>query len=971
VKKLADSQQEAWDWSDAGWTYDQALAIIALTAAGHPEEASQLLNGLQYLQNSDGSWFFSYMTSATSETIDAWATTDEATLYDGTTCLTVPVASPNGYPDELEKRVCWDEVHDDVILDQIGPWLLEDHESTPSPQTETLLPDRIKYRTYDFRKYLGANAWVVMAANLYELYTGDDSYRPMALDALDWITSYQDLDQGRPTYGGVAMGRVWRRDLVTDTLETTYGFLDWDIYVAEHNFDAYAALRGMGLLTGNTRHFEKAELIKSFLLRELWAPHVDTEDHPEVDPAKIDNYFFPGINMTEPLTPQGVLDTSCIYLDGLSWSNLALGPRTKVLDKDGVTSTLELALDYAEATMVVTDATIFTGTGYMVTGIDGFKESTCSPDLVWSEGSEGMVAAYYLAGGAENQAKAGYYHAETASYMMPNGGVPYSNKPARPSDPYWNWTDANSIAGTAWFLFNEPWPRLNPFQPWSTRYVARSGLDEGECLDREEPCLTVQYAVDTAVEGDVVKVAAGRYDGVQARAVPPGYVNPPASGTITQVVYLSKTLSIQGGYTTTNWTEPAPDTYRTILDAQDGGRVLFIHGAISPTIEGLRITGGNANLLGGGTARHHGGGVYVIDAAPTFSSTEVISNSAGDMGFGGGIYFSYCPDVTLTRSTIRDNTAWQVGGLYFDRSPRATLIDSDISSNEARRVGPNTSGMKPFGGIRFSHSDDAVLIANTITGNRAANRCGGVCFDGGNNALLQGNIITGNSSGSPGFGPSSHGGGLLFVSSSGVRLIGNTISSNHTYGHGGGIYQERSEMVLINNVIAENELYTSTNFTPSGSALYFAGDSQQLLHNTFARNSGGDGSGIYITDIFGSFGTARLTNTIIATHAVAISVTAGSEATVDGVLWWDNGENTSADDWITITHAYTGNPRFVDPDGGDYHIGPGSAAIDRGVDSGIGHDMDGEPRPGCIGYDLGADEYGWCVYLPLIMRNVP
>ncbi len=469
VEKLADSNQEPLDWSDSGWIYDQALVVMALTAAGHYQEARQVLNGLQYLQNDDGSWFFSYMTMATDEMIQEWIETDELTLYDGNTCLTEAIAITNGYPDELEKRACWDVTHDLPHVDQIGPWILEDYTGAPSPQTKTLLPDKIKYRTYDFRKFMGTNAWVIMAVNFYETRTGDDSYRQMALNGLDWIESHRDTEDANPTYGGLAMGRVWHWWRVTDTITTTYGFTDWSIYVAEHNFDAYSAYRGMGQVTGDSTYTQTAEKIKEFTLRELWAPVVDTNVHTEVNPADIDNVFFPGINMDDPTKPQGIIDT-CIYLDGQSWSILALGPETQVLDKDGLTTTLDIALDFLDQTMLVTNAAIFSGTGYMVTGIDGYKDNNCSVDndkLVWSEGSEGVVAARYFISGTDNIAAADYYHAETASYMMANGGVPYSTLPVNPSDPLWNWTDTNSIAGAAWFYFNEPCLRLNPFQTWA------------------------------------------------------------------------------------------------------------------------------------------------------------------------------------------------------------------------------------------------------------------------------------------------------------------------------------------------------------------------------------------------------------------------------------------------------------------------------------------------------------------------
>jgi len=110
-----------------------------------------------------------------------------------------------------------------------------------------------------------------------------------------------------------------------------------------------------------------------------------------------------------------------------------------------------------------------------------------------------------------------------------------------------------------------------------------------------------------------------------------------------------------------------------------------------------------------------------------------------------------------------------------------------------------------------------------------------------------------------------------------------------------------------------------------------------------------------------------LTNTIIASQTVGISMSSpitwplgnmavwyDNEATFDGVLWHDNEANTGGTGAITITHAYTGNPAFA-PDG--YHLTAASAAIDQGVNAGVPTDVDGQPRPYGLGYDLGADEF--------------
>jgi hypothetical protein len=170
---------------------------------------------------------------------------------------------------------------------------------------------------------------------------------------------------------------------------------------------------------------------------------------------------------------------------------------------------------------------------------------------------------------------------------------------------------------------------------------------------------------------------------------------------------------------------------------------------------------------------------------------------------------------------------------------------------------------------------------------------------------------------------------------------------------------------MINSIIADNQA------AASGSGLYITGSFSSLLHTTIARNIGGDGSGVHIT---GTNSTIALTNTILVSHTVGITVAVGNTATLEATLWgsgtWANGTDWGGDGTIIIgTPNYWGDPAFVDADTRDYHIRPDSAAIDAGVNAGVTVDIDGDPRPLCGGYDIGADEC-WCwIYLPAALRD--
>jgi hypothetical protein len=436
----------------------------------------------------------------------------------------------------------------------------------------------------------------------------------------------------------------------------------------------------------------------------------------------------------------------------------------------------------------------------------------------------------------------------------------------------------------------------------STRYVATTGSDSGDCTDSANPCRTVQYAVDAANDEDIIKVATGVYTDMHLR------------NGITQTVYISKTVTIRGGYSAPGFFEPPdPETNPTTLDAQRQGRVLAISGNITATIEGLRITGGDAAGLGGGIplgSDAGGAGYITATATVTISNCVVYSNTASSVasGYGGGLYSGHST-VTLDGNTIISNTASTVGS---GRGGGVYLAHSDATLNGNRMQGnlAGSSGQGDGGGL-YSWSSTSTLSGNTVRGNIGCTDYGpgfggGLCFWSstatligntvqGNTATLvddtvQGRIATAISHGSGGRSPRrageavscgvivihGEGGGLLFIGSTATLsnnvVISNT-ASNAVGGSGGGLSFSNSSGVLIDNRIQGNTASTGSGMYSGGvgGGLEFYGNSNAILNGNLVSNnvastaSIGYGGGLYLARTEATLSGNRVQDNVAST----------------------------------------------------------------------------------------------------------
>ncbi|NIN63251.1 MAG: hypothetical protein GTO63_00750 [Anaerolineae bacterium] len=462
----------------------------------------------------------------------------------------------------------------------------------------------------------------------------------------------------------------------------------------------------------------------------------------------------------------------------------------------------------------------------------------------------------------------------------------------------------------------------------TTRYVAPTGSDAGpnDCTNGGTPCETIQHAIDQADPGDEIRMAGGTYAN---------------AGTVAAI---TKSLTIIGAYDPA-FNGPDPDMYESVLDAQWGGPVISMTNAGDVLLQHLTLTGGDGagscgtvgcgggvyakdtilhvghcvitNNVGSRAGQGRGGGVYIDNVSSSASAdiweSHIVSNTAStaDTGWGGGIWLqagtSTAPGVVVS-STIEDNTASAAS--YGEGGGMYVLQYAKLSNNLFQHNVAQTaaSGFGYGGGLYLWEIWGATLEANRFVSNTASALGGGY-------------------------------GGAIFGSAKVVlTMTNNLLAQNHASTAGGGLLLTTSPPYLIPGT---------------------------LVHNTIADNdAGAGGEGIWV----GSYVSLTLANNIVAGHTVGITNTVPASSTVaaDYTLFADNG--TDYGSGVSSTNEVSGDPAFVAPDEADYHLAPGSAAIDAGDEAGVPIDFEGDARPLGPAPDIGADEAWLRSFVPLLMK---
>ncbi|QQO10301.1 beta strand repeat-containing protein [Breznakiella homolactica] len=238
-------------------------------------------------------------------------------------------------------------------------------------------------------------------------------------------------------------------------------------------------------------------------------------------------------------------------------------------------------------------------------------------------------------------------------------------------------------------------------------------------------------------------------------------------------------------------------------------------GSSTLSISGSAMVTNNGKNASGTAVTDHGGGIYITSDVGSKSVTVTmsggsISNNASNFG-GGGVYIQgdAAPGAawSMVGGTITGNTALYGGGMYINKAGAAVTL-----SNSNAVISNNKTTGAHGGGIAISNGTFTLNYGN-IKDNTSGSTGGGVDVRGisGKFRFYNGSILN-NTAKTDGGGVSLYGGGNCYITGTGVirEISGNkaqngggvriyvdsrmtvedafSITGNHAFGIGGGLY---------------------------------------------------------------------------------------------------------------------------------------------------------------------------------------
>ena len=295
----------------------------------------------------------------------------------------------------------------------------------------------------------------------------------------------------------------------------------------------------------------------------------------------------------------------------------------------------------------------------------------------------------------------------------------------------------------------------------------------------------------------------------------------------------NSTVTVVGG-------EISSNTSTGVEQTISGGGGLYTNNS-TVTLDKVTITGNKAIT----DPRNDGGGILAAGSDLTITGSTITENTAPDCG--GGLFLSHT-NANITGSTIEGNQAAYGAGVYLNDSPDVAEADCtgshthNITGTKINRNTANTLG----GGMYVGTKSNVTLTGSTLDGNATTDKTGGqggaIVAYGAGDITLDSTTITNNDA--------AVGGGLFSlgfaVSDTHITLRNNTKFTGNTAASGAGIYLMRSSG---NNILLElSDSAIDNNTASSSGGGIFAYDGVQINANkaSFNGNKAANGAGIYL-----------------------------------------------------------------------------------------------------------------------------
>ncbi|MCH2134749.1 MAG: right-handed parallel beta-helix repeat-containing protein [Phycisphaerales bacterium] len=325
--------------------------------------------------------------------------------------------------------------------------------------------------------------------------------------------------------------------------------------------------------------------------------------------------------------------------------------------------------------------------------------------------------------------------------------------------------------------------------------------------------LTIQDAIDVAINGDEIVVAPGTWTGTGNNVVDflgksitvrssngPGVTVIDGQGVRRGVAFTGGETSdsVIKGFTIRNGriTDPnindegagiwcATDTAATIIgctiidNVAWGGGGVMLRGTNTMT----DCTIMNNNTPDNTSANGYAGGMYCLSNTSIVTNCEIIGNGSY---WGGGAVFMYS-DSQFINCTISGNSSVQGGGVYI-RNQSPTLNQCNIYGNTAQ------SG----GGAYLFLNATPIFVDTVISDNFATGFAGAVAAYQLGQAIFENCIVSYNHS------AGNAGAFWIFGSTSNMVITNCRITSNSAGGIGGGLYSDMGLVTLTETLVCDN-----------------------------------------------------------------------------------------------------------------------------------------------------------------------